>query len=205
MRRKPVTRSEIRFDGSRIATLPVDAVRVDVPDKDLPWNEYVVPIPRLWVPLLRALNRIGKHRHEEREQANANMSIEDRALHANLRINTKPTPWEPIRLRERYFVAQFRGGVTIGSCKHCGREFYRLYTNNRYCSDDCAKASWRVGRAGGVAAASQARSEARAAARADRRCAHCNEPITAQRSTGKFCSVRCRVAAHREGKRDAPA
>ena len=44
MRRKPVTRSEIRFDGSRITTLPSDAVRIDVPDKDLPWNEYIVPV-----------------------------------------------------------------------------------------------------------------------------------------------------------------
>jgi hypothetical protein len=45
------------------------------------------------------------------------------------------------------------------------------------------------------------RSEAREGARADRRCAHCNEPIAVQRSTGKVCSMRCRVAAHREGKR----
>jgi hypothetical protein len=200
MRRKPVTRSEVRFDGSRIWTLPADAVRVEK-DDDLPWREDIVPIPKLWAPLLGALNRAGKRRHEEREQAIANMSIEDRALYANLRISTKPTSWEPIRLPDRYIYAQPR----LCTCQHCNREFYRVSLNGRYCSDDCAKASWRDGRAGSVAAMVKARSEARAAARADRRCAHCNEPIKAQRSTNKFCSVRCRVATHREGKRDATA
>jgi hypothetical protein len=49
------------------------------------------------------------------------------------------------------------------------------------------------------------RSEAQAAARADRSCANpdCNRPIAALRSTMKFCSARCRVAAHREGRRHA--
>jgi hypothetical protein len=46
-------------------------------------------------------------------------------------------------------------------------------------------------------------SAASPAARADRRCANpaCNEPLVAQRSTAKFCSVRCRVAVHRERMR----
>ena len=99
----------------------------------------------------------------------------------------------------------FWGAASLGACKRCGREFYRPFTNNQYCSDDCAKASWRESRAGSVAAMVKARSEARAEARADLRCANpaCNKPLQAQRSTMKFCSIRCRVASRREGKRHA--
>ncbi|HEY2533140.1 MAG TPA: hypothetical protein VGJ20_35295 [Xanthobacteraceae bacterium] len=47
----------------------------------------------------------------------------------------------------------------------------------------------------------EVRSEARATAHVDRRAnADCNKPITGQRSTMKFCSVRCRFAANREPK-----
>ena len=47
MRRKPVQRHEVRFDGSRITTLPADSLRQ---------GEYArEPIPRLWAPLLRQL------------------------------------------------------------------------------------------------------------------------------------------------------
>jgi endogenous inhibitor of DNA gyrase (YacG/DUF329 family) len=38
---------------------------------------------------------------------------------------------------------------------------------------------------------------ARAAARSGRRCERCGEPIEAERSAKRFCSVRCRVAAFR--------
>ncbi len=149
MRRKPVTRSEIRLNGQRISTLPADAVRKDA-------DGYIVPIAKLWAPLLRSLSE-G-------------------------------------HMPERYYFLQLK----LRTCQRCGHEFYGVSLNGRYCSDTCAKASWREGRAVSIAAMVKARSEARAAARTDRRCARCNELITAQRSTGKFCSVRCRVAAHRE-------
>jgi hypothetical protein len=32
-------------------------------------------------------------------------------------------------------------------------------------------------------------------------CAHCGEPFLPARSTGRYCSTRCRVAAHRGAKR----
>jgi len=50
MRRKPVTRSEIRFNGRYISALPVDAVRKE----DL---GRIVPILELWAPLLRSLSQ----------------------------------------------------------------------------------------------------------------------------------------------------
>src|SRR5262249_21483229 len=40
------------------------------------------------------------------------------------------------------------------------------------------------------------RSQARAAARANRKCEVCGQRLKAQRSTMRFCSARCRVAAH---------
>ena len=77
--------------------------------------------------------------------------------------------------------------------------FYRVYLSSRYCSDDCAEASRGEQRASRNPAMVEARSETRAAARADRRCANpdSNKPLTAQRASMKFCSIRCRVAAHR--------
>jgi endogenous inhibitor of DNA gyrase (YacG/DUF329 family) len=76
-------------------------------------------------------------------------------------------------------------------CRHCGRGFYRIRTaNTYYCSDKCAYAAH-------LAAVVKSRSKGRAAARADRKCEVCGKPLTAQRWTMRFCSVRCRVAAHR--------
>jgi endogenous inhibitor of DNA gyrase (YacG/DUF329 family) len=78
------------------------------------------------------------------------------------------------------------------TCRHCQRAFYRTRHAplTAYCSDRCVTTVHG-------AAFRKTRSERRAAARADRKCMHCGEPIEAQRSTMKFCSVRCRVASHR--------
>jgi hypothetical protein len=166
MRRHPVTRSEIRFNGRYISTLPVDAVR----KKD---SGRIVPILELWAPLLCSLTRWRR-----RDDAWAQFF---NAIGSPRKPQMPPYVWPEPRLC---------------SCQHCGREFYRLSGSGRYCSDVCTKAS----RAVRNEAMAKSRSEARAAARADRHCARCNEPIIAQRSTSIFCSVRCRVAAHRERK-----
>jgi hypothetical protein len=82
------------------------------------------------------------------------------------------------------------------------RNRHRLGAADRSAATSGARQSRSLGSAEPrIAAMVKARSEERAAARAGRRCAHCNEPITAQRSSNKFCSVGCRVAAHRGGKR----
>jgi len=49
MRRQPIARDEVRV-GSVILTLPLDSVREDK------WGD-LEPIPNLWAPLVRALNR----------------------------------------------------------------------------------------------------------------------------------------------------
>jgi hypothetical protein len=55
MRTKPIQRDEIRFDGWNITTMPADSVRKQ-PDSIF----LVEPIPELWVPLLRSLNRVAR-------------------------------------------------------------------------------------------------------------------------------------------------
>jgi hypothetical protein len=185
MRRKPVTRSEIRFD--RIATLPVDAVRIEVPDKDLPWNEYIVPIRKLWAPLLRELTEWRKRDVAKWQAA----------------FGFPQKPPEPVSLAKRYFVDRMRGGVTIGTCKPA---------SSIACTATIAIARTTVPKPPGVMAAQAA---LRPCSRRAPKPAQPPAPTAAaptpnatsrsraQRSTMKFCSVRCRVAAHREGKRDA--
>jgi hypothetical protein len=177
MRRNPVTRSEIRFNGHCISTLPVDAVRKEEFGR-------IVPLLELWAPLLCSLTR---WRRRDNAWAQFFTAI---GPPRNLQ---RP---EPVHLPNRYMWPEPR----LCSCQRCGGEFYCVGGRGRYCSDVCAEASWRASRAARNTAMAKSRSEARAATRADRHCARCNEPILSQRSTRKFCSVSCRVAAHRERK-----
>jgi hypothetical protein len=62
MRRKPVSRDEVRFNGWRITTMPVDSVS----EPKQRWGQRSRS-PPLWAPLLRALNR--KRRGPESIQA----------------------------------------------------------------------------------------------------------------------------------------
>lgn len=146
MRRKPVSRDEVRFDNRRrrISTLPASAI---IDHK---------PIPKLWAPLLKQLN--------------------------------VPCP-VPANSRPR-------------ACKHCGGLFYTVMAGGmmckpRYCSDHCQREANAPQRAKKIAKMVRRKSEALAAARAGRKCETCGEKIEAQRSTMRFCSVKCRVAAHR--------
>jgi endogenous inhibitor of DNA gyrase (YacG/DUF329 family) len=86
-------------------------------------------------------------------------------------------------------------------CRQCGKDFWRDHRSNGvYCSDDCASLGASLARKAKYAAAQGA---ARAAARSGRSCERCGEPIEAERSTQRFCSVRCQVAAHRANVRGA--
>jgi predicted nucleic acid-binding Zn ribbon protein len=170
MRRKPITRDEIRFNGSRITTLPIDSVRGNRRDD-------FDPIPRLWAPLLPLLDR------EVRQAWDRHKWVHDLSERV---FGRKKQPPPPVTIPQPY---QARWGPC--TCRQCGAEFYRVKGGSeRYCSDRCANA---VRSAKMVAE----RSEARAAARAGRTCINCGKPIEAQRSTRHTCSDRCRVAAHR--------
>jgi hypothetical protein len=186
MRRTPVMRSEVRFDGKEITTLPADAVTED----SLGW---LVPIQKLFAPLLRSLDRSTSYEYEQAIQ-----SRKDVPSQAGVGMK----PWEPIRCPWPY---DRHGGPH--ACRRCGRGFYRSiagrYLPTAFCSDACAEATREEVRAFHNAATKKARSEATAAARAGRRCAYCDKPLTAQRSTKKYCDAHCRFQADHSGTRYA--
>ena len=76
------------------------------------------------------------------------------------------------------------------SCRSCEEEFYGPGSDwdaPFYCSVACKTA---------------ARRQERARVREPKKpikCAECGERFTPKRSTARFCSARCRVAAHRAG------
>jgi hypothetical protein len=187
MRTKPIRRDEVRFNGYCITTMPANSVR-----KRRDSIILVEPIPKLWVPLLRSLNRVAR-----REWAAAR-AAPDRfpALTALLGPQPKKRKRQPITVPLPAHWGIYGG---VQTCRHCGREFYRTHSSGHtYCSDKCAAAAHSVF----VAKHVKARSEERAAERAkwNDTCETCGKPIKARRSTMKFCSIRCRVAAHRLAK-----
>lgn len=168
MRRKPITRDEIRiadnFGGGSVMTLPADSVRLHV---DFP---HIRAIPRLWAPLLKEMQQ-----------------REDDAIAWTRRMH----PGMKIRARREYRTPNVWFEAVEQSCSHCGAAFFNAGRyRSRFCSDRCLKSDK-------AKANSKTRSEARAADRADLRCRTCKEPLEAARSTARYCSVRCRVKAHR--------
>lgn len=178
MRQRPISRDEVRFDGSRITTMPLDSV------SEGEWRRE--PIAHLWAPLLRTLN------HKLRADWEAGIEQRAAAESAGTRGFKKP---EPIHVPRPY---QFPC-----TCRHCGREFYRINRgNSRYCSDVCATASRAEARTAWATRMVAARSQARAEARADLHCLHCGKSIEAQRSTRRYCNDSCRIVAHRERQKE---
>ena len=167
MRRRPVTLDEIRMGRLAPTTIPADSV---APNED----GDLVGIISVWRPLIRSLNR-------KRKAWNA---------------TAKPgLGLKPIKLH-MLSIPYVRYDCRAKNCRHCGTLFYSHGHVNQVgvcCSDRCLKAV----RAKMSKASAEKRSEARAATRADLICQTCKEPLEAKRSTAKFCSVRCRVAAHR--------
>jgi hypothetical protein len=77
----------------------------------------------------------------------------------------------------------------IYRCKSCGQ--WAAGSGSMWCSVECRRELKTTGQR-------QRRERARAArAAAEHRCAHCQAPMSAQRSTRRFCSDSCRVRAHR--------
>jgi endogenous inhibitor of DNA gyrase (YacG/DUF329 family) len=171
MRRKPVRRDEVRFNGRTITTAPVDAVGA------YEWGHPAGVILRLWAPMLRELNHAQRKEWESYAEARKKFA------------GSGTGAPEPITLPGSYELT-----MAPAPCRQCGRRFWRNHrsANGAFCSDHCAA----FARRGKYAAT---RSKERAAARSSRRCENeaCGRPIEAERSTKRFCSVRCRVAAFR--------
>jgi hypothetical protein len=183
MRRKPLTRNDVRIEGINFVAVPVDAYQPQKPvKKSGRWRvpAFPSPIESLWKPLI-----------EELEAESARIG----------ELRGKPITWEIPQALDQ--------PRTRGTCRHCGRPFFRLsrisirhvgsangqvfaieklyLPQGQYCSNHCATKARTAGR-----------TAARAAARAAR-CDHCGEPMKAERSSKRYCSERCRVAAHRRG------
>ena len=161
MRKRPITRDEVRVDHYQVRTLPTGSFHRDTKQ----------PIARLWQPLLDQL------RQQEVEWWESGPAA-------------KPELWGEFAESRVRVVSPERQA----SCRHCGRRFYchRPY-QSKWCSDKCA----RKARAPRIAATVKVRSQARAKARAGLKCETCGKPVKAQRATRQYCSVRCRVSAHR--------
>lgn len=129
------------------------------------------PIPQVWALLVQTL----------KQAQDENSAWKRRTW------GSRSTPPDPIKMPRP------KWGTPIVECRHCGRGFYvgQRCFGTSYCSDKCKRAANAVGYV-------KARSESRAAERKDLCCERCSKKLTAQRSTARFCSVRCRVAAHRQ-------
>jgi endogenous inhibitor of DNA gyrase (YacG/DUF329 family) len=140
--------------------------------------------------------------------------LRDRGEEFEPDLEPNATLWEPV-LAEIYAKARSRSGHLIGplpyprpprpnggvrDCAICGRAFVTGSERGHpiYCSDACHKTATQPARPDrGPPHNNATRAAERAAKRMDRTCAHCGSAFTPKRSTGRFCSLRCRVAAHR--------
>jgi len=79
-------------------------------------------------------------------------------------------------------------------CRHCGRKFFNTFRDggslDSFCSDKCIIAHKNESHIARV-------SSERRRAREGRACEHCGSPIAAERSSKRYCSNRCRIAALR--------
>jgi hypothetical protein len=83
-------------------------------------------------------------------------------------------------------------------CANCDRQFsspYPQIVRMKYCCEGCYDVG--SGRAAARNARNAARKEASAKARENRECAHCREIFSPKSGAARYCSTRCRVAAHR--------
>jgi hypothetical protein len=76
------------------------------------------------------------------------------------------------------------------TCRQCDGEFFSKGKHTKYCTDACATKARNESKI-------ESRSWERKHARAGRTCMVCGEPFDAQRFSKRFCSGKCRVAAHR--------
>ena len=84
--------------------------------------------------------------------------------------------------------------VWLHRCRCCRKPFIAL-PNAKLCSDACRALAKRDSWLRASAKRAERRNEASKARTSA--CRHCGERVPASRSSKRFCSVRCRVAAHR--------
>jgi endogenous inhibitor of DNA gyrase (YacG/DUF329 family) len=165
---KPLTRDDVRLGGLKISAAPAYAVREDE-------DGQPQPIAWLFASLLRSLNQERRERWK---------SLRERL--------PKLEGWPPIAL-------PVFGLTSRRTCPQCGAAFYNTLAgpNGKLCSGRCVTAARRAANAVIV----EKRAARRAAARSN---LHCEAPgcgkrfaDEARRSTRRYCSDRCRIAAYR--------
>jgi hypothetical protein len=204
-RTNPLTRDEVWVRHFTVLTAPADAF---VERAERPW---------FYVPDHLAADLLAQLREQWRQwvdgpippetlaelQQHADGFRERPSLYLRLPPQTVLIHWPP--------VSETVPWLNFDYCLHCFEWFVRLYPSlrTRFCSATCSEMHERERRADRVALGLdrerwQAQTEKRAAERAEKRrdlrCQYCGSHIDAQRSTARFCSPRCRVAAHREAR-----
>jgi hypothetical protein len=103
-----------------------------------------------------------------------------------------PRAWAALR-RQGISARSFSSPLgNLRTCRHCRCTFLGQ-PNTAYCTEVCVQQAAN-------ARQNEQRGTARQKAREGRHCLGCHEPLTAQRSTKRYCSARCRVAAHRRNR-----
>lgn len=206
IRNEPVRRDEVlvgryaqpRFDWARdwtIMTMPERTYRLE--------DNCYVGIEGLWEQLLEELKA-----EREAEIPRLKARRDERANKGRLHPSWKwETPAEPLAKMYDYRVREY-------ACDECGTIYlsheYARWKDWRFCSDRCKRAhhaahnrAYFQDHPRDSSMVNRARTERRRGVREDRECETCGAYLNGERSSKKFCSDKCRVAAHRERRREA--
>lgn len=194
LRNAPVQRAEVLVHPSdwRLLTMPLGTYTAE--------EDALVGAPGLWAAVLAEIAA------EHAAAADRRRQFYEQALSNGWRPAQWMTEALPFNIEPRFSEWWVREYVCEQcGARHLGGTYYRGWSfRHRVCSNHCEaerraalKRQWQRDHPAPSALAHAARTEKRAAAREGRQCAQCGEPITAARSTRRFCSDRCRVKAHR--------
>lgn len=209
LRRDPVHRDETRIErhgGSGnnfvIMTMPLGTYHWE----ELSIGRYsshlaicAVADPVLWQPVINELAIQIEHEFT--------ILMRNRATLWNIPPDTTPEERRTFLIGE-HELPIYTTWIEYGreyDCEQCGKRFFgrRIHLDHqlRLCSDKCMQTRralqqkrWRETSANNP---NLLRSQTRAEIRSNRQCECCGKPFESPRSTRKFCSNRCRVAAHR--------
>jgi hypothetical protein len=211
---KQIARNEVRLKGFRILTIPVRGVV---------WTDAgYKPVKRAWRSLLRQLKAKRDAKIAERlaRKPNPNyaklrealterkgMPSQKERLAAWQHVYPEPSIPKVYDVKSHSFN-RIKCRPTI--CRVCGEQFYLGYRahsgwyadplgsnyseGSHYCSEACLTKPYNAKR-------NERRQKKAARHRkelASRTCEVCNQPLEPRRSTRRYCSTKCRVAAMRK-------
>jgi hypothetical protein len=195
-RNRPVQLDELRFDvrphGVDVLAAPLNSfvlrekeIRGFSSKKEAHVQVVAEPNKELWRDATKALKALWLR---ERPRLVCNNQITKQLFPKTPDVPEKPEIkiYSPQTIRD------------VKACANCDTQFYSPYpqiVRMKYCCEHCYDVG--SGRAAARNARNAARKEASAKARENRECAHCREIFTPKSGAARYCSTRCRVAAHR--------